>query len=424
MLKKLLKTIKNPYVFSVISESFGIIVAFLFTIFQARFLGAEIKGKVTTVNSIVGITSIVLGLGINQAYPYFRKRNSDSVIPLFMKISLLMLAVYGAISVAVVSALDLDLKYVGVFLITPLMVYDGIVSEIILVEIPNKRNATIVIANISELLFVIVLWLTAKPTLFLGIVILVFKNIIKSTIFTYWLRDRFFVKTDNLLGWIKELTRFGFFPMLAVLMSTLNYRVDVLMLNGHVSDAAIGVYSIGALLADRMWMIPDAMKGVMVSNLAKGKGSREAAYVIRICNTICVFIVLGIVILGNQFINFVFGTEYEGAYPITLILLIGVFPMINYKVIAAYNNVIGKQKVSFFMLSISVLLNIIANYFLIPSYGIYGAGVASVVSYLVCSILFVSYFCKDTELKYTEMIIINKNDISRLLSRIKEKNSY
>jgi len=277
------------------------------------------------------------------------------------------------------------------------------------------------IVNVAELLFVFVLWIVAKPTLVLGILIIVFKNALKSIVFTYWWRKRIFVKTESITKWMFKLLKFGFFPMLAVLMSTLNYRVDVLMLNGHVTDAAIGIYSIGVLLADRMWMIPDAMKGVMLSNIAKGKDAHEAAYVIRVCNTVCLFIIVGIVLLGSPFIDFVFGLEYKGAYSITLILLVGVFPMINYKVIAAYNIVIGKQIISFIILSISVCLNIIANLFLIPLMGIYGAGIASVISYIVCSILFILYFCRHTKVSYKEMIIINRQDWGRVKTMLKRK---
>ena len=148
---KILKVIKNPYAFSVLSEFCGIMVAFLFTIFQARFLGPEIKGQVAIINSMVGITAIVFGLGINQAYPYFRKNNNKiDILPIFMKMAFLMLVLYMSISTVAVISLKLSLVNIAVFIITPLMVYDGIVSDITLVEVPNRRNATNMLVNISE----------------------------------------------------------------------------------------------------------------------------------------------------------------------------------------------------------------------------------------------------------------------------------
>jgi len=419
MINKILRIAKKPYVFSVISEFFSIIVAFLFTIFQARFLGAEIKGQVAIINSVLGITSIVFGMGINQSYAYYRKKYGNSMISIFMKISIMIFLVYMLISLVLIKLLNLDLKYVAVFIITPLCVYGDIVSEITLIELPNRRNGTNMLVNFSELLFVLVLWIVARPTLILGISIIAFKNLVKSITFTILWRKQLIEKSIICKKFLIKLIRFGFFPMLAVLMSTLNYRVDVLMLNGHVTDAQIGIYSIGVLLADRMWMVPDAMKGVMVSNIAKGKDAREAAYVLRICNSLCLVIIIGILLLGNAFIDFAFGSEYKGAFPITIILLLGVFPMINYKIIAAYNNIIGKQKVSFVMLSISVILNIVANYVLIPLYGIYGAGIASVISYAACSVLFIIYFCRITKIKFFEMLVVNKDDILNFTRKLK-----
>ena len=211
--------------------------------------------------------------------------------------------------------------------------------------------------------------------------------------------------------------------MLSLLMATLNYRVDVIMLNGRVPDAAIGVYSIGVTVAERVWMIPDAMKGVMLSNLTKGKDANETAFVIRLCNTGCLILILGIIALGRPFITWVFGAEYQGAYQITLLLLLGVFSMIYYKAIANYNIAMGKQTISFVLLSVSVLSNIIANFILIPVWGIYGAGIASVISYTVCGILFVITFCRDTKIEFMNMLLIRRSDLAKAKNMLRHQRS-
>lgn len=418
MMKKLKAILKNPYMLSMISKGFSVIVGFLFTIFQSRYLGAEIKGQVATVNSIVGITSIVFGLGIYHAYPYYKRTSQQDILPIFMKISLLMLAVYGAIAAAAILLIPLNPKNLAACVITPLLAYDGIVSYVTLIEVPNRRSITDMAVNLAELILLLLLWLVSPPSFVIGVIIVTVKDVVKVLLFTVWWRKRIFVPSDSIWLWLPKLVRFGFFPMLSLLMTTLNYRLDVLMLNGRVSDAAIGVYSVGVLLAERIWMIPDAMKGVMVSNIAKGKDAKETAYVIRICNTACLIIVLGIILLGKPFINFAFGSEYHGAYQVTLILLAGVFSMIYYKLIAAYNIAMGKQFVSFVLLGIGVVCNVAANLALIPSMGIYGAGIASVISYAVCSILFIVYFCRETKISFGSLLLINRADFQLLKKKL------
>ena len=406
---------------SIISKGFSILVGLLFTVFQARYLGAEIKGQVATVNSIVSITSIVFGFGLLHAYPYYKRNSETDIMPVFMKIALLRLAVYAAISAAVILIMDLSPKMIAVFILTPLMTYDAIVSYITLIEVPIKRSFTDMAVVFLELVLLLLLWAFAPASFVIGVLVITVKDVTKALLFTGWWRKRIFVPSESVRKWIPKLLAFGFFPMLSQLMTTLNYRLDVLMLNGKVTDAAIGIYSVGVLLAERMWMIPDAMKGVMVSNLTKGKNAEETAYVIRICNTVCLFIIVAIVALGKPVIDLAFGEEYRGAYEVTLILLAGVFSMIYYKLIASYNVAMGKQVVSFILLSIGVVSNVVANLILIPKMGIYGAGIASVISYAVCAVLFIVYFSRSTGIPFTRMIVINKADYSKLRKKRKKK---
>lgn len=409
-----LKIFKNQYVFSVIAEIISILSAFVFTIFQARFLGAELKGQVATINSILGITTVVFSLGIYHSYPFFRKNSTEDMRAAFVKIALCILGIYMAVSVATCLLLQLNLKYAAVMIITPLKIYDQIISEVALVENPNKKNGVNSFVRIAELVFVFALWQLAPASLLAGIIIIVFEVALRTTIFTWWLKDAIFQTKVRIAPLIVPLLKFSFFPMLSMLMSYLNYRLDVLMLNGKVSDAAIGVYSVGVLLADRIWLVPDAMKGVMLSNITKGKDHREVSYVMRMCNTLCLCLVLGIVVLGEPFINLVFGPEYKGAYAITLILLVGVFPMIAHKIISSYNIVLGRQKISFILLTASVVCNVVANYFMIPVWGIYGAGIASVISYAVCSVLFIVDFCRQTHTPLHTMLLVSIQDIKKL----------
>lgn len=423
MVKRLIKIIKNPYFFSLFAKVFGVVGAFVFTVFQARFLGAEIKGQVATVNSIVSVAYIVFSWGIAQAYPYYKRNSDRDILPVFMRISLLLFAVYMVIAAASILLARMSLKYAAVFLLTPIMTYETIVSSITLIEKPNKRNLTGMFVVVVELVLVALLWMLAEPSFAIGVFIITIKAITHSVIFTFWWRKRIFVRSDpnTIREWLPKLVRFGFFPMLSLLMATLNYRVDVMMLDGRVPDAAIGIYSIGVLIAERIWMIPDALKGVLTSKLAAGKDAAEVSFVIRLCNTGCLLLVLAMIAFGKPFINLVFTKEYEGAYQIILIMLFGVFSMIYYKSIAAYNIVMGKQMLSFVLLTVGVAANIVSNFILIPIWGIYGAGFASVISYTLCGVLFIVFFCRMTHVPFRQMLFIQKSDLQKAKAELKKR---
>lgn len=421
LLKKIKSIIKNPYIFSVISKILVVLVGFLFTVFQSRFLGPEIKGQVATLTSITSIASIALALGTYQAYPYYRRTSKEDVLPIFLKINLLMLGAYLLLAAALVLIFDFSEKYTIAILVSPLLAFDSGISYITLVEQPNRKNSFDIVVSVAELVLVIVLWIFAKPSFILGVFIITIKDIFKAFVFAFWWRKRTFVKTEPILQWFPRLVKFGIFPMLSLLMTMLNYRVDVLMLDGKVADAAIGIYSVGVQLAERIWMLPDAMKGVLVSNITKGKGKDEVVYIIRVCNTICLIIAAGIIALGKPFITLLFGKAFSKAYQVTLIMLLGIFPMIYYKMIGSYNIAQGKRVVNFVFLSISVVINVIANYLMIPIWGIYGAGMASVISYSLCSILFIVYFCKNEQVKLREMLFLRRSEFKQLKTRLLNK---
>lgn len=422
MFENLKKQIRNPYVFSILTRIMMVLAAFLFTVIQSRFLGPELKGQVAVVNSYTGITSILFEFGIHQAYPYFKKNTDRDIQPVFLRIALLQLLINAAVSVLAILLLhqSLPAKYVAVLIINPFMVYNRVIAYISLVEMPNRKNLIESLTYVAELLLVIVLWCCAPASFAIGVAVIAFKDVVMSIVYTIQWRNKLFAAGDSVKNWVLKVLKFGFFPMLSVLMTTLNYRVDVIMLEGKVTDAAIGVYSIGVSLAERVWLIPDAMKGVLVSNVAKGKGPEEVASVIRICNTVCLCLILGLVALGEIFITLVFGAEYAGAYQVTLILLIGAVFMVYYKMIAAYNIVLGKQRISFLFLFISVVGNVLANWILIPKMGIYGAGFASVISYSICSLLFIVYFIRMTKIPLSQMLILSASDFKKIKAKLKK----
>jgi O-antigen/teichoic acid export membrane protein len=126
-----------------------------------------------------------------------------------------------------------------------------------------------------------------------------------------------------------------------------------------------------------------------------------------------------LLVLGRPFISFVYGLEYVGAYEILAIMLIGVIGMIFYKMVYSYNVVNGKRMINFLFLGGAAIINIIGNYFLIPIGGIAAAAWSSVISYLICGICFLLYFCHIEKVKLHEMLIIQKSDFSSFKNLIK-----
>ena len=383
------------------------------SVLVARYLGAELRGVNAYVSSIASVGSIVITFGMHQAYPYFRKTiGKDKIYQDYISLMVVLYACYFLIGVLLAVLLPVEISIKSIFVLIPVLGYSRVVDYISLVEHPNTRNTWWTTISILNVVYIIALWLFTTRNVVWGISILLFSDLIKCIVYSRILKIRV-VLHRGLLSLLVELVKYGFFPMLALLMTTLNYRIDVLMLHqySYISDAMIGVYSLGISLSDKIVLIPDTLKGVLVSKLAKGASDKEVAKVSRIGLWSSVLIFLAIAILGPFFIKLLYGSEYDGAYSIIMITALGLLSVVYFKFIAQYNIVNRKQKLNVLLLSIAIVVDIILNLVFIPIWGIRGAALATSIGNVVCGIVFILYFCQKTGVTIFEMIIPQKEDI-------------
>ncbi|MBR4017254.1 MAG: polysaccharide biosynthesis C-terminal domain-containing protein [Oscillospiraceae bacterium] len=206
--------------------------------------------------------------------------------------------------------------------------------------------------------------------------------------------------------------------MITLMLMEVNYKIAIIMLEWFsVPNKDIGVYSLGIMLAQKLWIIPDALKDVLTSKLSKGKSVEEVSRITRIslwAVTACVAVVLTI---GRPMIPLIFGQEYSGAYAVFLSIMVGIIGMVFYKMIYAYNVVNGRRKNNFICLCLTCITSVVLNCFTIPQYGILGAGVATTISYTLCGICFLVDFCKITGSRPATLLLIQKEDL-QLLKKI------
>ncbi len=422
MSKNIKKILTNEYTFAILTRIISIFIALAQSICVARYLGPALKGNSTYINSIVFMGGIIITFGIHQAYPYFKKKLKDSsFLPRYISLVYLIYGIYFALSLAVSFCFSsADLR--AAVLLMPLAGYARVVNYVHLVEDPNKRNSMTLIISCITLLVNVLLFFLTNANYGWMIFMLLFTYLTQSVVFTILLRCKP-VYDKNSWSLAKEMFKFGLFPMIALLMTTLNYRIDVLMLKSYdyITYAMIGVYSLGIGLMDMIIIIPDTLKGVLVSKLSKGAPPEEVSKVSRCCLAATFVIFILILIFGQWVINLLYGTEYAGAYEVVVLTSIGVFFIGYFKLIAQYNIVNGKQVRNVILLSAAIITNVIGNLLLVPKMGINGAAIATSMGNCVCGFLFILSFTKETHTSIKDMIVVKKSDLSLLKSLMGKK---
>lgn len=414
---------QNEYMFSVLTKFITFGIGLLQSILVARFLGAELKGTNAYISSIASIGSIIITFGMHQAYPYFRKKlGKDAIYEDYISVVSVLYIGFLTLGVIIAAIIPAEITIKTVFILIPLLGYSKIVDYVTLIEYPNIRNKWWTIISIVDVLYVGILWISVERNTIWGLSILLFADVIKCVIYSVILRIRIRIH-KGLWIVLKELLKYGFFPMIALLMTTLNYRIDILMLKqyDYISNAMIGIYSLGLTLSDKIVLIPDTLKGVLTSRLAKGAQNEEVAKVSRIGFWSSVLLFVLIAIFGQFFISFLYGEEYNGAYSIILITAFGLLAVVYFKFIAQYNIINKKQILNVALLSIAILSDVVLNMLFIPIWDIKGAALATSISNVLCGIVFIIYFCRKTGIPVSVMIIPQKEDIEMLRSALRKR---
>lgn len=412
-MKIFIKMFHNEYFFSVFSKIIIVILGFMYTVILARYLGTTLKGQLAYINTVTGIGVIILTGGVHQAYPFYKKNSVHDVKNTYIKCCIVMFLVYSLCFITAGYMGHFQTKVVYSLFLLPIMVFTKLVTYMVLVDNPNKKNKWELVCNIVEVFLIGILFLVTEGALIWIIIVIAIKNVLMCIYFLITEKVNLKLCKSDFSVWL-GFFKFGFFPMIALLMNNLNYHVDVLMLEGKVTDADIGIYSIAIQIAERIWLVSDAMRDVLLSKLAKGKGIEETNRVIRISITTCFLVAIGIIMVGKPFIKLFFGQDYIGAYTPLSIVLFGTVIMVYYKILQVDNVINKKQYINFIFLLVSVSINLILNFILIPKYGINGAAFASLFSYFVCALLFIIYYKQSYKVHILEIIFINKEDFSSL----------
>jgi len=410
MLKRI---ISNKYIFSLITKTTLVFIGLLNSIFINRFLGPSLKGEYAFILNIVNILVLILNLGIYQSYPFFKRNDKNRDIKnKYFNIIFLQFLIYFLCAM-IISLLFMNLRYAIIIMIIPLMILSNQILFIVMIEDINLKNKI----NIGNQIFYTLLLLFVfkwAPQDYLYIILLLY---IKDILIIFRMKYKFKLKFDIKivdLYLVKTSIKFGFFPMITLLLISMNYSFDIIILKLFVDYEQIGLYTIGVGLAKMVWIIPDAFKEVLFTKVVLKNSVEDVLISIKINLYISIFTILSIIIIGKQVIILLYGQEFIQSYGVTVVIFIGIIPMLFYKLIYPLFLATGKQKVSFYILLISVVLNIILNFIFIPSYGNLGAAMSSVVSYSACGFLFTYIFAKEFKLKSYNFLFMSKLETMRI----------
>ncbi|WP_316742784.1 flippase [Pedobacter antarcticus] len=418
------------------SKAASLLLGLVTSILTARYLGPEGNGVIAALSIYPSLFMALGALGIQQSTTYFVGQNKYSVSDIYNSV----LAIWLITSTLGISVSYLLIKYFAkenfsndliilAVIAIPFSLYTTYTSGIFLgmqnIKEFNRINWIPALTN-AILTFVLIGLFPfgvkgSMIAIFLGVFILTFIVFIKIRKYTD-VRIRF--------NWIiiKDLFKLGAIYAFTTLIASLNYKVDIILLEKWSNVYELGIYSKGAVLVELMWQVPVILSTIIFSRSAAAKDSK--LFSIKVCQLLrfTIIIIVGIsvifFIMSGFIINTLYGEKFAHSAEVIRMLIPGVMLMVLYKVL--YMDMAGRGRpwMSMEAMIPAVILNVILNYFLVPKYGAVGSSIASTISYSLSAIVFVVRYSQYTGISLRSIFTYTADDwhtFKRAVESVKTK---
>lgn len=414
--------LNNSYIFALFRKAIVTFSSVIYTALLARYLGPSLKGQYSALLAWLHIIVIICQFGFFHLYSSYKKKKVPDAGSLFFSLVTVKAALLFVLALIVTVGIYVSYGVCIQMFLPAMVVFNTYQAEnIFMVLIDNLRRQniiTIVVSLINMSLITIVFFVTERNVYFV-LFIFIFKDILTCVFSIMWMRYKF-VLDRRLVELFVSTLKIVKYPVLASLLVEMNYRVDVLLLERLSAYYLVGLYSTGVNLAEMAWLFPDVFKEILFHKTANTDATESIKFSMRFSNTIIVCFIIAIALLGKILIRVFFGVDYIESYSVTILVFLGIPGMGIFKVLNPLYQALGEWRFYVGALLTGVIANLALDLALIPLINMYGAAIASVISYSLCGGILLKDFCKKYNCSIKEVCFLNKNDVQMGIQFLKK----
>lgn len=399
MLSKILNTFGTRLLSAVLNLLIAIIIS--------RFLGPEGKGEqgiiIATIAYILVFANLMGGSAIVFLVP--RYPTPVIILPAYLWSAITSIVFYVALQIfGLVSAG----MVIHICLLSAISAFTAINSSVLIGK--EQISASNLIAFIQPLIItltlVIVFFVIGQNSILSYIIALYISfgaGFLISLFYLNCLREKFYIADKHsYIQIIGHLFRYGLLNQLAHIFQLLSFRMSYYWLEQTYSSAEVGVYSNGTSLVESIWLISRSISLVQYARIANSSDKAYAQKLTLQLNWAALFISLIALIimalLPSRLFEFVFGEGFGEVGAVIRSLAPGVLFFNIALILGHYFSGIGKYHVNTIASFVGLIVSLVLFAWLIPSFGIIGAGWATSISYFVTSLIVVSFFARESQI--------------------------
>jgi len=183
-------------------------------------------------------------------------------------------------------------------------------------------------------------------------------------------------------------------PILLSAVAVVIYmKIDQIMLGQMLGARAVGIYSAATRISELWYFVPMAIvtsaSPIIMANWEQDRDAyvRKMIMLFRVMIGLSILVALPVTFFGNDVIRILYGEHYKDAGVILAIhIWAGLFVALNVSQWPAVFSE-GLMIATLIRTSLGAITNVLLNLALIPTYGMVGAAVATILSYGVAAVL-------------------------------------
>jgi len=217
------------------------------------------------------------------------------------------------------------------------------------------------------------------------------------------------------ISYMKRVATYGFQAHLANILGFLNYRMDMFLVNGFLGPDAVGLYSVGVGLVEKLWIVSQAASTVLFPRVATESDEEiRTEFTPLVARTVLWTTALGalaLALVSRWIVLLLYSEAFLPAVGALQALLAGIVALSAGRVLS--NDIAGRgfPGLNIYTGIAALAANVVLNFLWIPSYGIAGAAWASTVSYTISFLVALFFYCRLSGKRWTEVVFPQPGDL-------------
>jgi O-antigen/teichoic acid export membrane protein len=202
---------------------------------------------------------------------------------------------------------------------------------------------------------------------------------------------------------LRRMITYGLKFHISVLAGAIIFRADLLVVNHFRGPAEAGVYSVATQFGLLLMLLPSVIATLLFPRVTAEQDPRgETTWFVARQTALIMLACCVIAVPGSFLLPLVYGAAFADATFLLLILLPGVYLIGLESVLVQHFNALGLPRSIPIYWVITLVVNLVLVFALVPRYGARGAAIASTVSYALIFSLVALQFRASTATSFSE----------------------